>query len=152
MRAHNVKVLAVNKKARFNYTVEETLECGIELLGTEVKSVKGGKFSFVDAYARVEKAELWLVSLHITPYAFSSLFNHEPVRPRKLLVHKQELKRLKRKVEEKGLTLVPLRFYLKGGLVKVELGVCRGKKLVDKREEIKRRDIKLDTDRILRYK
>jgi SsrA-binding protein len=146
------KNLAINKKAKFNYTVEESLECGIELKGTEVKSVKGGKFSFSDCYAKIENEELWLVGLFISPYDFGNRFNHEPSRPRKLLVHKKEIKRLKRKVQEKGLTLVPMRFYLKRSLVKIELSVCKGKKLVDKREEIKKRDIKRDLEREFRQK
>jgi SsrA-binding protein len=144
--------LAVNKKAKFNYSVSENLECGIELKGTEVKSMKLGKFSFSDCYAKIDNDELWLIGLHITPYAFGNRFNHDPDRPRKLLVHKQEIKRLKRKVREKGLTLIPLRFYLKRGMVKLELGVGKGKKLVDKREEIKRRDIKRDLEREFRDK
>ncbi|MBN1798974.1 MAG: SsrA-binding protein SmpB [Spirochaetales bacterium] len=146
------KTLAVNKKARFNYAVTESLECGIELKGTEVKSVKQGKFSFSDCYAKIDNHELWLIALHITPYTFGNRFNHDPDRPRKLLVHKQEIKRLKRKVQEKGLTLIPLRFYLKRSIVKLELGVCKGKKLVDKREDIKKRDIKRDLERELRDK
>jgi SsrA-binding protein len=144
--------LAVNKRAKFNYTITDTLECGIELKGTEVKSVKLGKFSFSDCYAKIDNHELWLIGLHITPYAFGNRFNHDPDRPRKLLVHKQEIKRLKRKVQEKGLTLIPLRFYLKRSIVKLELGVCKGKKLVDKREEIKRQDIKRDLEREFRDK
>jgi SsrA-binding protein len=144
------KLLAVNRKARFNYSVEDTLECGIELRGTEVKSLKEGKFSFSDSYGRVENDELWLVGLHITPYRFGNIFNHDPDRPRKLLAHRQEIKRLHRKVAERGLTLVPLSFYLSRGIVKLELGICRGKKVVDKREAIKRRDLKRDTERALR--
>jgi SsrA-binding protein len=144
------KFLASNRRARFNYTVDETLECGIELQGTEVKSVKEGKFSFSDSYAKIEDSELWLVGLHITPYKFGNIHNHDPERPRKLLAHRQEIKRLGRKVAERGLTLVPLSFYLKNGLVKLELGVCRGKKTVDKRESIKNRDVKRDTERALK--
>ncbi|MBN1837241.1 MAG: SsrA-binding protein SmpB [Spirochaetales bacterium] len=144
------KLLAANRRARFNYSVEETLECGIELQGTEVKSLKEGKFSFSDAYAKIENGELWLVGLHITPYRFGNIHNHDPERPRKLLAHRQEIKKLTRKVVEKGLTLVPLSFYLKRGLVKLELGVCRGKKVVDKRDTIRRRDQKRDTERALK--
>ena len=144
------KLLASNRRARFNYSVEESLECGIELRGTEVKSLREGKFSFSDAYAKIENGELWLVGLHITPYRFGNIHNHDPERPRKLLAHRQEIKRLTRKVVERGLTLVPLSFYLKSGLVKLELGVCRGKKVVDKRETIKERDLKRDTERALK--
>ncbi len=152
MKEKGNKILSVNRKARFNYAIEETMECGVELKGTEVKSVKSRNFSFKDAYAKIEANELWLVNLHITPYPFGNVFNHDPDRRRKLLIHKQELKRLKRKVNLKGLTLVPLKFYLKHGLVKVELGVCRGKKVVDKRQEIKQRDLKRETERALRQK
>jgi SsrA-binding protein len=146
------KSLAVNRKARHQYEIINRLECGIILMGTEVKSVKIGKFSYGDAYARIENSELWLIGLHITPYDFGNRFNHEPNRRRKLLVHRQEIKRLKRYTEEKGLTLVPLRFYLKRGIVKLELGICRGKKQYDRREEIKKRDLKRDAERELRYK
>jgi len=146
------KTLAVNKKAKFNYAVTESLECGIELKGTEVKSVKDGKFSFSDCYAKIDNDELWLTGLHITPYTFGNRFNHDPDRPRKLLAHRQEIKRLKRKVQEKGLTLIPLRFYLKRSIVKLELGVCKGKRLFDKREDIKRRDTKRDLEREFRQK
>jgi SsrA-binding protein len=144
------KVLAVNRKARYNYTVDDTVECGIELRGTEVKSMKERGFSFSDSYAKIEDGELWLVGLHVTPYKFGNIHNHEPDRTRKLLVHKQEIKRLSRKVAERGLTLVPLSFYLKRGMVKLELGICRGKRLVDKREAIKRRDLKREAERALR--
>ncbi|ORC37239.1 SsrA-binding protein [Marispirochaeta aestuarii] len=141
------KILADNRKARFNYMVLDSLECGIALQGTEVKSMRAGKFSFTDAYARIRNGELWLVGFHITPYEFGNIFNHEPVRERRLLAHKDEIKRLQRKVDEKGLTLVPLKFYLKGGIVKLELGVCQGKKLHDKRQSIKERDDKRAADR-----
>ena len=141
------KNLAYNKKARFNFYVTESLECGIELKGTEVKSLKVGKFSFSDSYAKIEKNELWLVGLHISLYAFGNIHNHDPDRNRKLLVHKQEIKRLKRKIMEKGLTLIPIRFYLIKGLVKVEIGLCKGKKIHDKRDVIKNRDLKRDADR-----
>jgi SsrA-binding protein len=141
------KILADNRKARFNYLVLDSLECGIALQGTEVKSMRAGKFSFTDAYARIRNGELWLVGFHITPYEYGNIFNHDPVRERRLLAHKDEIKRLQRKVDEKGLTLVPLKFYLKGGIVKLELGVCQGKKLHDKRQSIKERDDKRSADR-----
>lgn len=146
------KVLAVNRKARHNYSIEDTMECGIELRGTEVKSLKEGTFSFSDSYGKIENGELWLVGLHITPYRFGNINNHEPDRKRKLLVHRQEIKRLTRKVVERGLTLVPLSFYLSRGLVKLKLGICRGKRSYDKREEIKRRDLKREADRAFRDK
>jgi SsrA-binding protein len=144
------KNLAKNKQAFFNYIVDETFEAGIVLAGTEVKSVKNGKFSFTDSYARIRDKELWLIGLHISPYDFGNIHNHEPLRDRKLLVHKQEMKRLARKVDEKGFTLVPLRFYLKNGIVKVEIGICKGKKTHDKRESIKQKDLKREAEREMR--
>jgi SsrA-binding protein len=146
------KVLALNRKARYNYSVQDTLDCGIELRGTEVKSMKERSFSFSDAYAKIDNGELWLVGLHVTPYKFGNIYNHEPDRTRKLLVHKQEIKRLSRKVNERGLTLVPLSFYLSRGMIKLELGICRGKRVVDKRQVIKRRDLKREAERALRDK
>jgi SsrA-binding protein len=146
------KSLAVNKKARFNYEIDERMECGIALQGTEVKSMKMGRFSFSDAYARIENDELWLVGFHISPYAQGNLFNHDPDRNRKLLAHKQEIERLRRKIDERGYTLVPTKFYLKHGIVKIELGLGKGKKLFDKRNTIKQRDEKRETDRELRQR
>ena len=143
------RTLADNRKARFNYTVEEKIECGIELRGTEVKSMKTARFSFSDAYARIKDEELWMVGFHISPYPFGGLYNHDPDRVRKLLVHRQEINRLARKSNERGYTLVPLTFYLKKGIVKLELGVCLGKKSFDKRETIKKRDQMRDTQREL---
>ena len=125
------KTLATNRRARHFYHVDDSLECGIALRGTEVKSLKAAQFSFTDSYARIADGELLLVGDHITPYAFGNQFNHDPTRARKLLPHRDEIRRLRRKVTERGLTLIPLRFYLKNGLVKVELGVCRGKKTFD---------------------
>ncbi len=134
------KILADNRRARYQYAVEDTLECGIALKGTEVKSMRNGTFSFSDSYARIINNELILVGFHISPYTFGNLFNHDPDRSRTLLVHKQEIKRLKRKVDEKGFTLIPLKFYLKKGKVKLLLGICRGKQVQDKRQAIKKRD------------
>ncbi|MCA1753620.1 MAG: SsrA-binding protein SmpB [Spirochaeta sp.] len=142
-----VKVLARNRRAFYEYSVDDTLECGISLQGTEVKSMRGHKFSFVDSYARIRNDELWLVGLHINEYTHGNIYNHEPDRTRKLLAHKEEIKRLRRKVDEKGFTLVPLRFYLKNGHVKLELGVCKGKKTYDKRDTIKKRDQDRDSAR-----
>jgi SsrA-binding protein len=147
-----VKVLSVNRKARFNYYIEDTLECGIVLVGTEVKSIKENRFSFADAYATVEKDELWLLGLHVTPYAFGNRVNHDPLRRRKLLAHKKEIARLRRVIDEKGLTLVPLKFYLSKGRVKCELGVAKGKKLFDKRDTIRKKDQKKDMERDFRMK
>ena len=144
--------LALNRKARHLYHVQESLECGIELVGTEVKSMKGAQFSFSDSYAKIIDKELWLIGLHITQYNFGNRHNHNPDRKRKLLAHKKEIIKLKKKVDEKGLTLIPLRFYLKGGLIKLELGVCKGKRDYDKRDDIKKKDQKRDSDRELRSK
>lgn len=145
-----VKLLAKNRKARFNYTIEESLECGIVLEGTEVKSFRSGNISFPDAFAEIRDGEVWLMGLHVTPYVYSSIFNHDPDRPKKLLLHREEIKRLVRKVDEKGFTLIPLEFYLKNGIIKVELGICRGKKVFDKRADIRDRDVKRDLQREVR--
>jgi len=147
-----IKVLAFNRKARFNYAIQESFECGIALKGTEVKSIKEGRFSFADSYASVEKNELWLVGFHVTPYAFGNRVNHDPLRKRKLLVHRKEIKRLARIIDERGLTLVPLKFYLKRGIVKCELGIAKGKKLFDKRDDIRKRDQKREIEREYRIK
>jgi SsrA-binding protein len=146
----NSAALAVNKQARFNYQIEEHLECGIELKGTEVKSIRARKFSFSDAYGRIRDGELWLIGLHISEYSHGGIENHDPDRDRKLLVHKQELKRLKRRVEEKGYTLVPLNLHMKKDLIKVEMGLGKGKRQYDKRQEIKKKDQKRDIEREFR--
>jgi SsrA-binding protein len=145
-----VKIIALNRRARFDYSVEEDFECGIVLLGSEVKSLRMGKVSFPDGYAVVEKGELWLRNVHIAEYTYSSVFNHDPDRPRKLLVHAHELKRLERRVREKGYTLIPLDFHFRKGRVKVEIGLCKGKKFADKRESIKERDVQRDLQRDFR--
>ncbi|OPZ57874.1 MAG: SsrA-binding protein [Synergistetes bacterium ADurb.Bin520] len=147
-----VKVLADNRKARFDYTVDETLECGIVLQGTEVKSMKAGKFAFADAYARVRDGELWLIGFSITPYDHAAIFNHTPDRERKLLAHSAEIKRLERKTEEKGFTLIPLKVYLKKGIVKIDLGICKGKKGYDKRQDIKDKDLRREAERDFRMR
>lgn len=141
------KIIAENRKARFDYFIEDTYECGIVLQGTEVKSVKNGNISFPDAFAEITNGEVWIKNFHISEYSFSSIFNHDPDRPKKLLLHAEEIKRLTRRVEEKGCTLIPLDFYLKDGRVKVTLGVCKGKKMYDKRASIKDRDIQRDIQR-----
>ena len=142
--------LASNRRAFHRYHVLEKLECGIELRGTEVKSVKAREFSFSDAYAVIRGTRLMLVGLHITPYRFGNQFNHEPTRERPLLARREEIKKLGKQVAERGLTLIPLRFYLSRGLVKVELGVCRGKQIADKRQDIRRREEERDLDRAIR--
>ena len=142
-----IKTLQTNKKAYFNYEVLEDLEAGIALAGTEVKSIRSGRFSFVDSYVKIENNEMVLIGFTIQPYDKGSIFNHVSDRNRRLLVHKQEIKRLRRKVEEKGLTLVPTKVYLKGNLVKVQVSLCRGKALHDKKEAIKERDLNRQAQR-----
>lgn len=144
--------IAQNRKARFNYSIDDSIECGIVLEGTEVKSFKAGNVSFPDAFAEIRNGEVFIMGLHITPYVYSSIFNHDPDRPKKLLLHRDEIKKLIRKVEEKGFTLIPLDFYLKNGRVKVNLGICKGKKLFDKRSDIRDRDLKRDLQREFRKK
>lgn len=144
------KIIAENRQARFNYFIEEKIECGIALEGTEVKSVKNGSISFPDAFAEIINSEVYVKNLHISEYSYSSVFNHNPDRPKKLLLHRAEIKRLERKTEEKGYTLVPLDFYLKNGRVKTTLGLCKGKKLFDKREAIKERDVDRQIQRAFR--
>lgn len=148
--AEGKKVIAENRKARFNYFVEDSYDCGIVLEGTEVKSVKNGNISFPDSYAEIKNGEVWLYGWHISEYAYSSVFNHNPDRPKKLLLRREEIKRLTRKTQEKGYTLVPLVFYLKNGIVKVTLGLCKGKKEFDKRATIKERDVKREMQREFR--
>ncbi|MBQ5400715.1 MAG: SsrA-binding protein SmpB [Treponema sp.] len=144
------KIIAQNRKAYFNYSVEDKIECGIVLVGTEVKSVKAGNVSFADSFALIENGEVWIQNFLISEYSFSSVFNHSPERKKKLLLHRDQIKRLQRKTDEKGYTLVPLDFYLKNGIVKVTLGVCKGKKQFDKRESIKERDVNRDIAREFR--
>jgi SsrA-binding protein len=150
MMSEGIKTIAVNRKAHYNYSVDESYECGIELLGTEVKSFRDGRISFPDAWAEVVNGEVWLRSLSIAENPFASIFNHDPDRKKKLLLHKQEIKRITRKVEDKGYTLIPLSFYFKKGRVKVDLGVCKGKKLFDKRADIRDRDLKREVAREFR--
>ena len=145
-----LKALATNRRAFHRYQAIERLEVGIELTGTEVKSIRAGRFAFADTHGRIEGNELWLHGLHISPYEHGNRYNHDPDRPRRLLAHKKEILSMRRKVAERGLTLVPLRFYLRRGLVKVELALCRGKRDVDKREDIKRRDYERESQRALR--
>ena len=140
-------VFAENRKARHDYTVLETIECGIVLTGTEVKSVRHGSISLSGSYAAVLKGELWLVGADIAAYKFGNRFNHEPKSMRKLLVHAKEVEDLRLKTEAKGLTLIPLKVYLKGGRVKVSVGVCRGKQLHDKRDALKKKALRRDLER-----
>nr|WP_025400483.1 MULTISPECIES: SsrA-binding protein SmpB [Borrelia] len=146
-------ILLENKKARFNYFIEDRLSCGIVLKGTEVKSIKLKKFTFNDSFANIKKDEIWLENLHIAKYKEGNIFNHEETRRRKLLITKKEIQKLKKFKEKEGYTLVPISIYLKNSLIKVELGICKGKKLFDKREILKQKSIKKDLSReIKQYK
>ena len=141
------KIIAVNRKARFNYFIEDEYEAGLVLKGTEVKSLRLGKANLKDAYARVQNGEVFVYQMHIGPYPFAYYENHDPLRVRKLLLHKQEIKRLSAKVNEKGHSLIPLRLYFKGGKAKLTIALAKGKRKYDKREAIKRRDEQRDLDR-----
>jgi SsrA-binding protein len=145
-------VIAVNRKARHDYHIQESFEAGIVLKGSEIKSVRAGKVNLSDAYARPENGELWLHNSHIASYDAASYNTHEPIRPRKLLLHRKEINILASKVVQKGLTLVPLKLYIKHGIAKVELGVARGKKVYDKREAIARRDADREMERAMKQR
>jgi SsrA-binding protein len=143
--------IAENRKARYRFEVLEQLECGLQLYGSEVKSLREGKISLDEAYVRIRQGELWLVNADIAEYRQANRWNHDPKRPRKLLVHARQLGKLTSRAQEKGMTLVPLRIYFNArGIVKVMVGVCRGKKLFDKRETQKTRDAKRDLDRAMK--
>ncbi|NLY39419.1 MAG: SsrA-binding protein SmpB [Firmicutes bacterium] len=146
------KIISTNRKARHDYHIEETYEAGIVLTGTEVKSVRAARVNLKDSYALVENGELLLYNMHISPYEQGNRFNHDPLRTRKLLMHRVEIRRLAGKVKEKGYALIPLKIYLKRGLVKVELALARGKKLYDKRQAIAERDSRREIERAFREK
>lgn len=145
-----IKIVATNRKARFSFQIMDTWEAGLVLQGTEVKSLRDGKANIADSHARIVKGEIYLYHLHISPYEKGNIYNHEPTRPRKLLLHKREIRKLEGRVQEKGLTLVPLKIYFKRGRAKVEIGLARGKKLHDKRTDITKRDMQRDADREMR--
>jgi SsrA-binding protein len=146
-----IKIIAENRKARFLYEILETYEAGIQLIGTEVKSIRAGRINLQDGYALIRQGEVWLINVNISPYEASGYyFNHEPKRTRKLLLHRHEISKLIGKTEQKGLTLVPLKMYLKKGLVKVQIGLAKGKKMRDKRETIKRREQEREMQRVVR--
>ena len=148
--AERKQSVARNPKATHDYHILETWECGIVLTGTEVKSLRNGKASIKEAYARLRNGEVFLDGMNITPYEQGNRYNHDPVRTRKLLLHRKEIEKLIGAVEQKGLTLVPLKLYFKDGIAKVELSVARGRKLYDKREALKKQDARRDIDRALR--
>jgi len=145
------KIVSDNRQARFLYEILETYQAGIELKGTEVKSIRAGKVNLRDGYALLRNGEAWLINVHISPHTTTGeYFNHEPRRTRKLLLHKQEIRKLIGKVEQQGLTLVPLKMYLRKGIVKVDIALGRGKKLHDKREDMKRRDDQREMQRAIK--
>lgn len=141
------KVVVSNRKARHDYEIVATLECGIALVGSEVKSLRAGQVQLKDAYAEIRGGELWLTSAHIAPYKYARDGGHDPERPRKLLAHRREIERLIGKVNEAGLTLIPMSVYLSGGLAKVELALARGRRTIDKRQKIKERELQREMDR-----
>ena len=143
----STKLIANNKKAYHDFFILEKYEAGIELFGTEVKSIRMGKCSVKEAYVQIKKDEIWIVGMHISPYEKGNIFNRDPLRERKLLLHAVEIRKLGQQIREKGLTIVPLSVYLKGSLVKVEIGLARGKKLYDKREDIAKKDAKREAER-----
>ncbi len=142
-----IKLIANNKKAYHDYFVDEKYETGIVLHGTEVKSVRMGNCSIKEAFVRIENEEVWVYGMHISPYEKGNIFNKDPDRPKKLLMHKSEIRKLLGKIKEKGYTLVPLQVYFNAGKAKVEIGLCRGKKLYDKRQDIAKRDMKREAER-----
>ncbi len=144
------KIICQNKMARLNYSIDDTYEAGMALVGTEVKALRDGRANLKDSYALVQNGEVFLYDMHIGPYTHGNRANHEPLRARKLLLHKREIKRLYGKSQEKGLTLIPIKLYFKAGKVKVEIGVGKGKKLYDKREDIKKRDDLREVERGVR--
>ncbi|MGD9685593.1 MAG: SsrA-binding protein SmpB [Desulfobacter sp.] len=147
MNEKYTKLIATNKKARHNYHIDDEYEAGIVLVGSEVKAIREGRVSFKDSYADIKRGEVFLRQLHISPYEFAYNANHEAMRTRKLLLHSYEIRKLVGKIKEQGYTLVPLKIYFKNDKIKILLGLGKGKKLYDKRESIKQRDVKRDMDR-----
>ena len=152
MGAQTVKLIANNKKAYHDFFVDDTYETGISLAGTEVKSLRMGKCSIKEAFVRIENGEVIIYGMHISPYEKGNIFNKDPLRPRKLLMHKYEINKLMGKIKEKGMTLVPLKVYFKGSLVKVEIGLARGKKLYDKRQDIAQKDQRREAEKEFKVK
>lgn len=144
------RVLCSNKKAYHDYHIDESLEAGIELKGTEIKSLREGKANLKDSYAIIKDGEPFLIGCHISPYSHGNIYNHEPLRTRKLLLHKEEIRKLTGKVTQRGFTLIPLKIYLSKGRAKVEIAMARGKKLFDKREAIKEKDLRRESEKALK--
>ncbi len=149
MREEGRKVVAVNRKARHEYEVEEVYEAGLVLTGTEIKSVRASRANLQDSYARIDNQEVWVYNMHISPYEAGNRYNVEPKRPRKLLLHRREIERLRGRVEQRGLTLIPLQLYLRDGRAKLEVGLARGKHLQDRREDIARRTADREIERAM---
>jgi SsrA-binding protein len=141
------KTVAVNRRARHQFAIEETLEAGLALTGTEIKSIRAGRVNLAEAYARIERGEAWLIGAHIAPYEQGNRNNHEPTRTRKLLLHRDQISELVGRTQAKGFTLVPLKLYIRNGMAKLELGIGRGKKAFDKRRTIAERDARRDLER-----
>lgn len=146
------KLIANNKKAYFDYFIEDKYEAGISLYGTEIKSLRMGKCSIKEAFVRIEKGEVFIYGMHISPYEKGNIFNRDPLRVRKLLLHKSEINKLLGKIAEKGYTIAPLQVYLKGSLVKVEIGLAKGKKLYDKRQDIAKKDMRREAEKEFKVK
>ena len=152
MAKTNGKMIANNKKAYHDYFILDTYEAGISLHGTEVKSLRMGKCSIKESFIRIEDGEVFIYGMHISPYEKGNIFNKDPLRPRKLLMHRYEINKLMGKIKEKGMTLVPLKVYFKGSLVKVEIGLARGKKLYDKRQDIAKKDQRREAEKEFKVK
>lgn len=150
MPGSGVKIVAKNQKAHHEYFIDETFEAGIELVGTEVKSIRAGTLSLKEAWCQIKDGEMWIRQMHVAPYEKGNIFNKDPLRPRRLLLHKRETMRLYGKVRQDGYSIIPLAVYLKNSRVKVEIALCRGKKLYDKREDAARADAKRQMDRAMK--
>ena len=148
MENSHINIVTKNRKAWHEYTISEEIEAGMVLVGTEVKSLRGGRANLKDAYGKIERGELFIHQMHISPYPFAHYDNHEPLRPRKLLMHKSEIRRLEAKIREKGFSLIPLKVYFKHGKAKITLGLARGKRKYDKRQAIKAREMKREMERV----
>ena len=149
-RERGEKQIAANRKARHEYFVEETYECGLSLHGTEVKSMRQGRVNLKEAFCQVKNGEMWVIGMHISPYEQGNIFNVDPLRDKKLLMHKSEIRKLASQVQRQGYTLIPLRIYLKDGRMKLELGLCKGKQLHDKRDDAADRAAKRDIERAMK--
>ena len=152
MSKDNFKLVANNKKAYFDYFIEDKIESGIVLYGTEVKSIRMGKVSVKESYIKIEKGEVFIYNMHISPYEKGNIFNRDPIRVRKLLLHRAQINKLSGKIAEKGYTLVPLQVYIKDGLAKVEIGLAKGKKVYDKRDSIAKKDVRRENERDFKIK